>query len=240
MKNKSIILGIIVIVAILLIGGLFLIYQSQTAEAKTITVDGTYHSTVQPDQVEIIFRVLTRADNAQEAQKKNSEISNKLIKSLKESGLSDKEIETLDYNSNKRTVWENNSYVEKGYEVTNSIKIKTKEINKIGTFIDLASKSGVENIDSLTFTITESKKEELYQEALAQAGKNAKDRADKLASAVGFKIKGIKSLYLNFPTPIYYGGPVYATAEKDMALQTPIPPKSIDVDATVSIIYEIK
>ena len=80
------------------------------------------------------------------------------------------------------------------------------------------------------------KKEEIYQQALAKAGENARTRAESLAKTVGFNLKGAKSITISepFSPPYYYLG----VAElKDSS--TPISPNEVNIDVSVTIIFEI-
>jgi len=242
MENKNTILTIILAIGLVLIS-LFLIYQTKVEEIKTIAITGSYSTKVDPDQAEITFNLITRADTILEAQQMNLELANNLIKVLLEDGMTEKEIQTINYYTNKRTVWENNKYVDKDFQVINSMQIKTKNIDKIGKYIDLASKNGVENINNLQFTLSEEKKEEIYQEALAKAGENARERAKKLGLSVSFKIKGIKSISLETPiTPYYrYYNTDMLTAESTAKREeTPIQPEQVNINANVNVVFKIE
>ncbi len=240
MENKNTILTIILAIGLVLVS-LFLVYQTKIAETKTIDVIGSYSTNVDPDQAEITFNLVTTSSTLLEAQQMNLRLANDLVTQLKNSGLTEKEIQTISYYSNKKTVWENNKYVEKGYEVVNSMQIKTKNLDKIGDYIDLASKNGVENINNLQFTLSEAKKEEIYQDAIAQAGKNARDRADRLGETVGFRVKGVKSISLNnlIQPPIYFANALGAKEMSAQADSTPIQPQQVNIDVTVDVIFNI-
>lgn len=239
MENKSTILTVILAIGLILVS-LFLIYQTKTQDVNTINVAGSYSTKADPDQAEINFRVITRGTTALEAQQTNSNIADNLVKALKAAGLTDKDIETVSYNSNVRSVWENNSYVEKGFEVVNSMKITTKNLDQVGSLIDLASKNGVDTIDGLTFTLSETKKEQTYQDALAKAGENARQRAEALGKSVGFKVDGIKSISLESPMiPIYASQMVFDSMAKGAA-ETPIQPESVNLNVNVNVVFKIE
>ncbi len=131
MENKGIILPVILALGLIFLSSLLVYQNTEIKDQKIIQVAGSYHSNVNPDQGEITFRVITRGETAGIAQQENSKIAEGLVKSLKDAGLSDKEIQTTAYLSHRRSVWENNTYVEKDYEVTNSMQIKTKSLDKL-------------------------------------------------------------------------------------------------------------
>jgi len=94
----------------------------------------------------------------------------------------------------------------------------------------------------LYFSLSEEKKEQLYQEALVKAGENARQRVDALGKSLGFKVKAVKTVSLNGPTTPYYNN--YAmnkladTTEMAVAA-TPIQPREVDLNVMVTVTYLI-
>jgi hypothetical protein len=238
MKNNNNILPAILAIGLILVS-LFVAYQLKNDSENTISVTGSYQTDVDPDQVEITFRVLSDASTAETAAKLNSDKANNLVNALKNAGLEEKDIQTISYYSNKNTVWENDRYVDKGYQVVNSMKITSKQIKRIGNLIDVAISNGAEGIDSLAFTLSEEKKEEIYQDAFGKAGDNARERADKMAESIGFKIKGVKTVSLNNPYTPYYAYDTLSYPKEAAVSATPIQPQSVNIDISVNVVYEI-
>src|SRR3989338_8351078 len=64
-------------------------------EAVTVSAEGKV--TVVPDEAEVYVRVTTEGETAIEAQDKNKEASNSVLKALKAKGVDEKDMETTQY-----------------------------------------------------------------------------------------------------------------------------------------------
>jgi len=219
----------------LIIVSIFAIFQFSDSEERVLNTIGSYSSNVAPDTVKIDFSIISFSDSAVESQNSNRELMNNVFSSLKAAGLSDDEIKTIDFRTDINRIWDGNKYLDSGFQTINSIRINTKKIDKAGEFIDIASSNGVNNINNLRFVLSDEKREEVFQNALASAGKNARDRADVLAKSIGFKVKGIKSINIEGDNPIYFAKS-FSVESLD---STPISPGNLDVDVRVSVSFII-
>ena len=80
------------------------------------------------------------------------------------------------YNEGKRT-WE-----QQGYRVYNRFLVKVNDVNNVGKYLDAATKAGVTNIGSVSFSISDIN--HYYKQALQAAVKNASSSAVALAEAL--------------------------------------------------------
>ncbi|NIP26184.1 MAG: DUF541 domain-containing protein, partial [Phycisphaerae bacterium] len=76
-----------------------------------------------------------------------------------------------------------------GYRARNSVLLETKSIDKLGIFIDEASRVGVNRIGSITFSTD--RDQELRKEAAVKAVQQAQTIAEDLAKAAGLTIRKI-------------------------------------------------
>ncbi|MGW8209286.1 MAG: SIMPL domain-containing protein, partial [Syntrophobacteria bacterium] len=125
-----------------------------------------------------------------------------------------------------------NRFQPRGYRVTNTVIMETKEIDQVGTFIDEASKAGVSRIGSLTFSTDG--EEKLRKEAAVQAVNQAKDIAADLAKAAGLTIKKIVKLSYTPRGP----APILRMEAMAAAARTPIEVGEITLEETVHVIFE--
>src|SRR3954454_4255306 len=68
----------------------------------TMTVNGEGHITARPNQAKLTLGVVTEHTSAQAAQQENTEISNRVIKALKQIGIDESEIRTTVYSVQPR------------------------------------------------------------------------------------------------------------------------------------------
>lgn len=233
MKNKK----FLSIVALSMI----LVFLPKLSFAGSIFVSGEGKLKLKPDTATIKFTVETASEDRLKALEENSKKMDKVIKELKKKNVKDDQIETSQVSINpiyKYEMEEPYEQVLEGYQVVNSISVKTKELDKIGDLIDISVKAGSNRIDGIAYS--SSKANEYYNQALELAVKSAKEKAEIIAKASGTRIKSINSINENYGN--YY--PVYEVSEMriDEAIEppvTPIIPKNLEVISTVVVEYEI-
>lgn len=235
MENKNT-LTIILAIGIILIS-LFAIYSYSAVQDQddTVSVSGTASLDAIPDQAEVYLRIDSFDIAINEAQSKNTAISNKVIELLKSKNVL---VETVGYNLEPYREWENNKYVDKGYKASHTLKLTVTDLNSLGSIIQLAVENGVNNVDSVRFGLTKNKENEVRSELLSKATSDARTKADLLAQALNSKIKGVVSVSESIPysPPFYY----YNEAIKTSASEAPIiTPQSISLTTTVSVVFEI-
>ena len=228
------------ITAILAIGlilvSLFSVYTlTKEKERNTITVSGSSNLDVVPDQAELYLRIQKTSNDPKEAQAELSKVSNAVIEILKSNGLADKEIETTNYNLEKWQEWENEKMIDKGYKASHTLKLTIKDISKVGNFLDLAVNNGVNNVDSLRFSLSKEKEKEVKSGLLGTATINAKAKADILSQSLNKKIKDVISITESSDSYI----PYYYAESASLKSAPVIQPNSISLTVSVTAVFEL-
>ena len=219
-------------------------YIGQEIESKnTITVSGTGEVYAKPDLALTSFSVITEKKEIAEAMAENTTKMNTVIDSIKEQGVEAKDLKTTKFNIYPRYEWQketqfypNGRRILVGYEVRQSLEIKIRDMEKIGTIIQKATNAGANQVGDLRFTIDD--EDEIKKQAREQAIDKAKDKAKELASQLGVKLvrivnfnkKGIVSRYYAFEESV-------AMDAGDEAPQIETGENKIEVN--VNITYEI-
>lgn len=164
-------------------------------ERGYITVDASANTELTPDVVEINIAVKTSdSKSLQKATQENKEISDKVYTAIK--AMINKEngdyVKTADFSAVPVYNYSSNKRNFERYEVSNSIIVHTKNVDKTGNIIDKAISLGATNINDLTFSV--SNYEAQCNELLAIAAQKAKTRANSILKASSSYITGIKSL----------------------------------------------
>src|SRR5574341_197412 len=125
--------------------------QPGVTPQNAITVQGATEFDVAPDLAKVRFRVETQSLTAQDAQDKNREIGNAVVSALKQSGIRDNEIETVDYRIEKIQEWDPKMerMVDKGYRASNAFVISTTDLEKVGPLLDVGVQAGANNVESI-------------------------------------------------------------------------------------------
>ena len=125
-----------------------------------------------------------------------------------------------------------------GYEVTNTINIKTQKLDLASDFIDAAGQSKAVQISNISFGIKDTS---IYRnEVIAEACSIAMRDAEAITNATGTII--VRVLDIRLDQPQIYARPVQhnmymAKAEADMG--TFIEAPDVDLHANVTVIFEI-
>jgi len=244
--NAKVILGI---VAAALIGALVLggtvTAATDSADDRVIHVSGTGKVTTSPDQVLITVGVETEHTDAKAAQQENAARMSAVISSLKGLGIPESSLQTSGYSMYSRTTDDDSPFGAKQqrvYVVHNNVVITLDDVTRAGEVIDTAVMDGANQINSVRFTLSEEKSQQLRSDALNAAVTQARGDADAVADALGVRILGVKEVSVGGSyTPVVYAEEaVYKSMDSaGYGAPTPIEAGTIDVTATVSVTYFI-
>lgn len=230
-KNIKLIGLIILSISLIFSGTIFA--QNQT-NSRIISVTGDAVVTAAPDIAFISLGVETRERTADTASQKNSDAVANIINSLKEFGLKDNEITTssyyiYSYQEMDRTSDTNETYTV--YNVRNQINISTKDLDNVGSIIDIAISAGANQVQGISFDLEN--KQELKLQALQEATKQAHAKAKAIADAIGIDVLEISSITENADFYAPYTEAVMFRASAADNRETPINPGDVEIKASV-------
>lgn len=185
-----------------------------------VSVSYTAEKEVSPDTVEVSISVKTDDKKSmQEAVRKNKEISDKVYSYLKSviAPANGDYVKTSNFSASPSYIYNNNKRTLDKYNVSNNVIVHTKSIDKISTIIDNSLSLGATDVDSLNFLLSE--KDTQCADLLSNAAKQARKRADIVATSVGSSVVGIKnidttcSLNNSSRYPVYRNSLMMAKAE---------------------------
>jgi len=233
------------------------------ANISTINVDGTGNAMAVPDIATFTFSVTEAGKTVADAQVKATAKINSALKSVRDQGVSDKDISTQSYNINPRYEYQTvvcprpispetglpvvsycpgGKSVLTGYEVSQSIQVKVRDLTKAGAILTSVGSLGVQNVNSLSFAVDEPEK--IQADARNKAITDAKSKAEVLAKQLGVRLVRITSFSENtggYPRPMMYAVSEMAkggVATPSMAPE--IPTGEQKVTSNVSVTYEIR
>ena len=257
-KNKILFTGLLIILAVFLLAltvSTIVGIQNKIKEGKyigqeietknTITVSDKGEVYAKPDLAITTFSVAIEKKTVAEAMKENAKKMNAVIDSVKEQGVEDKDLKTVNFNIYPRYEWYDTiqfypqgKRVLVGYEVQQSLEVKIRDMEKIGDIIQGATDAGANQVGDLQFTIDN--QDEFKKQARGQAIEKAKNKAEELASQLGVKLVRITNFSESGVIPYYYG------LEKAVGMgggeEAPAPEIETGenkIEITVSITYEI-
>jgi len=221
-------------------------YIGQPLETKnTITVSDKGEIYAKPDLAITSFSVITEAKTVALAMSENTEKMNAVIKAVADEGVKEEDRKTTNFSIYPRYEYYESSKlypsgrrVLVGYDVNQSLEVKIREMEKIGTIIEKAISAGANETSDLQFTID--KQDALKSEARAEAIAKAKAKAEELAKQLGVKLVRITSFSESSVSPYYYSYKEAMTSSGEAPAPAPdIQTGQTKIEVSVSITYEI-
>ncbi|WP_335966093.1 SIMPL domain-containing protein [Galbibacter sp. PAP.153] len=225
----------IIILAIAIMGITNL--QAQQMATPSISVEGEGTIKVVPDQVLIKVRVESEGNSAQKVKTDNDAAIDKVLKYTKSMKIDDKDVKTEYINLNKNYDYQTKEYK---YVANQSISILLKDLSKYAEFTQGLLNAGINRIDGVTFKST--KIDELNSQARIAAIKDAKEKANEYAAAIGQSIG--KAMNISESGSIAPPQPVYRMemmkASDSGSAENTIAIGEMVVKATINASFELK
>ncbi len=230
-------------VALLLVALALLVspVAANTEDSGTLVVTGRAEITAEPDMALFNIGVNVLADSVAEARQANADAMQRIRTRLLASGAREADLQTNGFNVHQE--WQYNrddgSRTLVGYRVTHTLEVRVLELERLGDWLDAAMADGANEVSGLRFGVTDTKR--LEAEALAEAVRHARRKAEVVAEASGVFLKGVAHISEQVTQPPTLGKEVAfsaAMAAADRAA-TPISAGEISVHATVTISYRI-
>ncbi|MCF6326470.1 MAG: SIMPL domain-containing protein [Devosiaceae bacterium] len=165
-----------------------------------ISMNGSGEVFAAPDMAVINSGVVTFGKTARIALDANTEAMNELFFLFEGAGVDDRDIQTSQFSIQPRYIYsdqrDENGYPLppriSGYQVSNTLSVKVRELNALGSLLDQAVSVGSNQINSISFSV--SNPEPLQNEARRAAMVDAIAKAQLFAEAAGVKLGDILSI----------------------------------------------
>ena len=219
--------------------------QTEEAASKAeITVSASGTVTLVPDKASASFAVVTEEATSEEAQKKNNEIVNKVMETLKSMGVEEKSIRTTGYDLYPRydyTPGEKERII--GYTLTTSVTVTDQDLDRVGSVISACIKAGANRVNNVRFLC--SGYDEAYLQALTKAMEASKLKADTLAAAAGRTLAEAVTISEGWQdTSARYGRnvsvPMAAEEAAFDSAAVSMQPGETEITANVTVTYRMK
>lgn len=219
--------------------------ERKLEDTPRLTVRGEAEIVQPADELRISIGVTSEAAKAQPALSDNNGRMAKVVAALKQAGLTEDEYETgrfrirPTYEPRPRTAPGDWKPRINGYEVVNTLTLRTKKLDQAGLLIQVANDAGADTIDGITFGLSEARA--YREEAVVQAVHNAMEDASWMAEAAGIELVRVVAMSLGTDRPEMgvMDGAVRAMAASELSGTTPIAPGDVTIRASVTMSWEI-
>ena len=224
----------------------FVVGSIHSSEVAKLTLSASATMQKPSDELQMKIGVVTLGFTAEEALSENSYKMEGVVANLEAMGLSKDDYETSHFAINPTYTpypkdpplnWRQTI---NGYEVTNTILIRTPKLEMAGKIIDGANKAGANSITEIRFGLRNAR--DYWSEVLAMAGSNAVNDARAIAMATGVRLTRVLSINLNHTqvTAPQLNFACLARGSESAQAMPPIEPGEVSLSANISIVYEIE
>ncbi len=205
----------------------------------TIKVMGESVITANPDRCIIVLAIETQGEDSQKVVTENAKLADRVINALKSEGLNEKQVKTGNYSLHSytdRITTKNNEQEQViRYRAYNSVTITFDKVDQAGKVVDVATKAGANNVQSIQFELKDNQAATL--QALQSATRQAKAKAQAIADSADVKLLGIKSITEESagytPYRVALAKEMMADTVGGSAPSTPIVPGDVEIHARV-------
>lgn len=220
---------------------------AQTAPGQAIPADGTLlnvsaqaEASRVPDVATISAGVVTQATDGNAAMRQNAEQMAKVVDAIKAAGIADKDVQTSGISLNPQYKYaENQAPKITGYQASNNVNVKVRDIAKLGKVLDALAAVGANQINGPSFEIDQP--EPVRDEARLAALKKAQARAETYAKALGLRVRRIVSINEGgsggFPPPMPMM--MRAQAADGFAKETSVSPGETTLSVSLDVVFEL-
>jgi uncharacterized protein YggE len=206
------------------------------ASPTGITVVGDGMARAEPDIAYVTTGVQTRGQTAKQAQDENTRLMNAIIQAVRSRGVEEKDVRTSGVSL--FPIYERQPNTISGYQATNTVRVTVQDVKKTGEILDAAVGAGANINGGVQFGLKDDSA--FRRQALDQAVKEARAKADAIAAAAGLRVAGVQSLVDESPA----GAEVPELARQtlaapavDAAGPVPVQPGQLAVTARVRVVY---
>lgn len=234
---RTILLAAAALAAALVAGAASAQDTPQPPQTRQITVTGEGAASAAPDIATISIGVESVARTAADALAENNRETAAVIDAVKSAGVAAADIQTSNFSVNPR--YEEGSYGSVsltilGYQVTNQVTVRLKDVAGIGKLLDQVVSVGANRINGISFGFADPVR--VADEARRQAVTDAVRKGELYAAAAGVTLGEIRSM----SEAQNYGGPRPMAAMRMEAAPVPIEAGEQTIEAAVSITWTLQ
>jgi len=208
---------------------------------KVITVSAVGEVNLTPDIVTFNIEASEVRDTTSKALNATNEKISKVINILELHNVAKNDIKTNSINLYPQYEWKDGERHLVGQSASQSLQIKLRDINKLGSIIDEVGK--ISNINLYSINYDKDDKKAAYNEARELAVKYALEKANILANAAGMEIKEAISISEGSPAYVSYNrvnSSKMMMAESAAGYSTETPSGELTISTTVNIIFTME
>jgi len=209
---------------------------ANASDVNTVTADGTATVSASPDRAEVTVAVESTADNASAARSQVAADVERLREALTDAGY---EVRTVDFRLSPEYDHRSDERELVGYRAYHALSFETSP-DDAGSAVDLAVDNGASAVREVRFTLSDERRAELREEALAAAVNDARGTAETAAGAADRSVGTELSMRVGSAGVSPYDSRVVYETAADAGAATSFDPGPVTVSASVTVTYELE
>ena len=205
-----------------------------------ISVSGSGSISVEPDLAILNIGVEATGKTVSFARSEAASAMDSVVSSLKKEGILTKDIQTQQLTIYPRYDYQTNKQVLIGYSVTNTARVKVRDLSKVGKIVDNAAASGGDyvRINGISFNVEDT---DQYMESLRkQAVQKAQIKAEEYADSAGVNLGALRSLTeVGAPSPHMSSEMDNQMRAMSVPMESPISGGKLQITVTVFTVFNI-
>jgi uncharacterized protein YggE len=207
-----------------------------SAPRRLVTVTGTATVSTRPDEALVDLGVRSEGADAEAAMQASAAKMTAILGALADAGIARSDIETTNVSLGRSTLDRGKPSERTVYVAQNTVQVTITDLANAGKAIDAAVSAGANEVHDIRFQV--SNPSEVQRQALQEAVRTAREKADAMASAAGAQVDGVVSIReQSNPVPQSYN---QAFAMAAVPAATPIVPiHEIQTRVVVSVVWSL-
>jgi len=243
MKKSKFVLGLLLILATTAVSivSVVMALKNNNQDRFSVVGSGTVYAKADIANIEVGLNTGTKK-TAAEATVESTNKMNAITTELTKLGVADKDMQTSNYTLSPVYNYTNTKGQElTGYEVTQTLTLKIRDLTKIGDIITKTTEQGANQVGNISFTIDD--EFALKNQARELAISKAKEKATLIAAQSGMKLGAVKSVIENADpvvSPIMYtNAKLDMTAGSAQTVTPNIQTGQNEIKVDVTLVYEV-
>lgn len=209
---------------------------------RTVSVSGEGTVNAEPDMAVVRLAVVTEAMEAAAAREQNGQAASRAMNAVRDLGIPENKIrmETLRLQPKREYNRETRTYEEKGYEATRQVVVEVEDLEQLPQLIADVVEQGANRLDGVSYELSD--RDAVRNEALQEAARNARQKAELLAQALGAEVGAVQTINeqsISFPRPFATFDARAVKAETAEASPDAYAAGELEVSANVQVVFAL-
>ncbi|MFC7167035.1 SIMPL domain-containing protein [Halospeciosus flavus] len=201
----------------------------------TVTVSATGQISAEPDQAIVRVAVVETATDPNAARTQLAENVSAMREALREMGIGDDQVQTAHFDISQDYRQQPDQPTR--YRAIHAFEVTLNDTSRVGAVIDTAVENGATRVDGVQFTLSDAKRQQLHDEALAAAMDRADGRASALAGEANLSITGVSAVQSADASVRPYRAETAMLAAGSAGGATSVESGPVTVSAHVTVVY---